>query len=138
MKDKIKNIIKYIFKYIFTINKKRLQKSGACGDRIVKTRKQHLQYRIFLILAIVPILYVLLFSYFENGFNLISLLKTLLFILFFRIVAKDVIDLIIIILFYKSSYEISDQERRKIKLKKINRKSKLINNFPYFCKNNKK
>lgn len=116
------------FRYIFTVNKKYSQNS------IVKTRKQHIQYRIFLILVILPFLYVLLFSYIENGFTFFNVLRTILFALFFRIIAKDIIDLIIIILFYKSSYEITNTERRKIKLKKINRKSKLMNIFPYFWK----
>lgn len=116
------------FRYIFTVNKKYSQNS------IVKTRKQHIQYRIFLILVILPFLYVLLFSYIENGFTFFNVLRTILFALFFRIIAKDIIDLIIIILFYKSSYEITNTERRKIKLKKINRKSKLMNIFPYLWK----
>lgn len=116
------------FRYIFTVNKKYSQNS------IVKTRKQHIQYRIFLILVILPFLYVLLFLYIENGFTFFNVLRTILFALFFRIIAKDIIDLIIIILFYKSSYEITNTERRKIKLKKINRKSKLMNIFPYFWK----
>ena len=116
------------FRYIFTVNKKYSQNS------IVKTRKQHIQYRIFLILVILPFLYFLLFSYIENGFTFFNVLRTILFALFFRIIAKDIIDLIIIILFYKSSYEITNTERRKIKLKKINRKSKLMNIFPYLWK----
>lgn len=105
--------LKFLFKYLFTINDKKESKPLSI--------KEHLLYRFILLIIVIPLTYILLFSYFDDGFNIINLLKTFLFILFFRFFAKDFTDSIISFLFFKSSYKIHKLTLKQKRLKKLKR-----------------
>ena len=105
---------------IFTIDKSTIE---ACQKE--NTRNHHVKYRILLLIALAPILYVLLFSDFYNsGFTFINVFRVILILFMFRIIAKELTDTIIVLFFYKSSYNLTLKEIRKFKLKRLNKKSR--------------
>lgn len=112
---KFKLIIKNIYNYIFTIDE-----NTKKSNRII-SRKNHIKYRLILIAALTPIIYAIFTAYVDYGFTLYGTFKLLLLLLLIRFIGKEFIDAIISIFFYKSSYQISIKERRKLKLNKINR-----------------
>ena len=110
--------VKHYFRYIFTIDKD-IKLNGG----VPLTRKKHIWYRICIVLLMLPILYVLLFGYIREAFTVWNVIRTIMFIIFFRIIAKDATDVIFVTFFNKESYKLTSREIRKIKLRKI-RKSR--------------
>jgi len=111
-----KRFIKAFYIYIFTIDED-IKKSHK-----KLSRKDHIKYRVLLILVLLPILYAIFVAYREYGFTLIGTFKLLLLLLIIRFLGNEHIDAILATFIYKSSYQISEKERRKLKLKKIKRR----------------
>lgn len=109
-----------LIKYIFTIDKNTIENCRVKKNK----RKQQILYRIAIFILILPLLWVCFFSYFQDGgFTIFNIFRTILFLFIIRILAKKMIDHLIVLFFHKSSYELSSQEIRRLKLKKIKRKS---------------
>jgi len=108
-------ILKNIFIDIFSIDNQIIE-----NCKIENKLKNHIKIRICIFILLIPILYILMFSYILYNFNLYNMFKTILLILFFRILAKNMTDYIIVIFFYKSSYRFTLKNRRKNKLNKLN------------------
>lgn len=111
-----KRFIKLFYTYVFTIEKSVKKKSNK-----EISRKYHIKYRLLLILALIPIMYAIFSAYHDYGFTLIGTFKLILLLFLIRIIGKELIDSIVHLLFYKSSYKISLKERRKLKMNKLNR-----------------
>lgn len=116
---KYKKIFYFILKEIFTVDKNIKNECFAPS-----TRNKHIMYRLILFVCLMPILYILIFSYIDKGLTVFNIFRTILFILFFRLFAKKLIDYMIVIFFYKSSYAITLKEKRKNKLRKLKRLNK--------------
>jgi len=120
LKRNFKYWVSRFFKLIFTIDKETIK---SCQKE--NTRNHHLKYRLLLLIVLSPILYVLLFSDFHNsGFTFMNIFRVILTLLMFRIIAKELTDTIIVLFFYKSSYNLSLKEIRKFKLRRLNKKSR--------------
>jgi len=115
--EKLKKIFLFIFKSAFTINKEIIK---SC-EKSENTKYKHIKFRIFIFFLLIPILYILLFGYIRDEFSVINIIRTLLFLFIFRVIAKDITDTIIVIFFYKSSYKYTLKDIRKRKLRKLNR-----------------
>lgn len=112
-------ILKNFYKYMFSIDEKLItySKKGKLYE--------HILLRIITFIVTIPLLYIIFFGYFNDGFNIMALIKTILFISVFRFFFKEFTDTILFIFFYKSSYKIDDSLKytRKLKLKKLKLKS---------------
>ena len=116
---KYKKIFKYLIKYIFTVDKntvKSLQKED--------TQKNHIKYRILLFIILIPILYVCIFGYINQGFNYMNIIRTIIALFFIRFITKEMTDAIIVLFFYKSSYRLTLKEIRKFKLIRLKKSKK--------------
>jgi len=109
-------ILKFILKYLFTVDKKNKNTKPL-------SVKNHFKYRLILTIIFSIFLYIFLFSYVREDFTLINVIKTFLFLIFLRFLAKDYSDCMIVIFFYKSSYKVKPltlRQKRLKKLKKLN------------------
>jgi hypothetical protein len=112
-----KLLCKYIFNKIFTVNKNIIEDCKK-EDKF----KNHLKYRVLISILLIPFLYIFIFGYISEGLNIFNVFRTILFFIFFRLIAKDMTDFIISIFFYKSSYSLTLKEKRRLKLKRLKKK----------------
>lgn len=108
-------ILKSIWEHMFTIDKK-LKRNTKKNKRF-----ELIFFRFLLLIVFSPIIYVLLFGYFGDGFSIVDLIKTICLILLFRFFFKEWTDTMIFIFFHKKSYKIDDSLKytRKRKLRKL-------------------
>ena len=111
-----KRFIKLVYTIIFTIDKKTINNCNVSNSK-----KEHIKSRLYIFLLLIPFCYIIFFGYISESFNLFNIFRTLLFILLFRLIAKDFTDTIIVMFFYKSSYKYTLRDIRKRKIRKLNK-----------------